>query len=163
MTETTAAGCIDKSSSAELSEAINSMFRWYQRANTCYAFLQDVSRKAILPDSGQLEETLFKSRWFSRGWTLQELLAPVVVHFYSAEWQPSFHPDSMDGYLGSKSSLRKTISRITGISEAILEGRRGIESASVAQRMSWAAHRSTSRLEDEVCISNFELPSVLLL
>src|ERR1700722_13303347 len=84
--------CIDKSSSAELQEAINSMFRWYRDAVKCYVYLADVSRPALDADikssqSSQLswELSFRKSRWFTRGWTLQELVAPPLVEFFSKE------------------------------------------------------------------------------
>lgn len=72
--------CIDKSSSAELSEAINSMFLWYSDSQTCYAYLSDVPSFA---DDHSAENSAFRtSKWFGRGWTLQELLAPEIVVFY---------------------------------------------------------------------------------
>ncbi|KAH8664470.1 heterokaryon incompatibility protein-domain-containing protein [Xylariales sp. PMI_506] len=119
--------CIDKSSSAELSEAINSMFRWYREAAICYAHLSDAE------DLTQIEH----SRWFSRGWTLQELVAPKTVIFYSSDWHN----------LGTKSELSKILSDVTGIDESYLTGE-DLESASVAKRMSWASQRKTSRIED---------------
>jgi hypothetical protein len=79
--------CIDKSNSTKLAEAINSMFRWYQNAAKCYVYLSDVSSPAFdtNDESSQLpcESALQKSRWFTRGWTLQELLAPGLVEFFS--------------------------------------------------------------------------------
>ena len=81
--------CIDKSSSSELQEAINSMFRWYRDASKCYVYLADVSRPALDTDvkSSQLpwELSFRRSRWFTRGWTLQELVAPAIVEFFSEE------------------------------------------------------------------------------
>jgi hypothetical protein len=73
--------CIDKSSSAELTEAINSMYRWYKNAVVCYAYLSDVH---ILDASSQTYDStaLECSLWFQRGWTLQELLAPATVIFF---------------------------------------------------------------------------------
>lgn len=145
--------CIDKSSSAELSEAINSMFRWYQNASRCYAFLEDVSIPVVAESSylDAVHNEMRDSRWFTRGWTLQELLAPVDVHFYPKEWLnlalgPS---EQRKQSLGSKFTLYSIIAQITGIAEAVIEGKQAIGSASVAQRMSWAAHRETSRPEDE--------------
>lgn len=130
--------CIDKSSSAELTEAINSMFAWYREGAVCYAFLADVTEQSFV--EGGKEKALKKSRWFTRGWTLQELLAPKDVQFFSAEWT----------YLGCKApaSLNGAISNITGIDEAYLVGEDDIDSASVARRMSWAANRTTTRIED---------------
>ncbi|KAI1167614.1 heterokaryon incompatibility protein-domain-containing protein [Nemania serpens] len=119
--------CIDKRSSAELSEAINSMYRWYQEADICYAYLADV------PSISKLSE----SRWFTRGWTLQELIAPSTVLFFNNEWQN----------IGDKVGLQADISRITGIPSNFLLGD-SLGYASVAQRMSWAANRKTTRTED---------------
>ncbi|CAM1506123.1 Fc.00g057640.m01.CDS01 [Cosmosporella sp. VM-42] len=127
--------CINKASSAELSEAINSMYQWYQAAEVCYTYLADVAAAAniVEPDS-----EFAKSRWFTRGWTLQELLAPADLIFYSKEWS----------VVGQKTALSRAISHITGISEEILTGAKPVESASVAKRMSWASHRKTTRRED---------------
>lgn len=124
--------CIDKSSSAELTEAINSMFRWYQRSEICYVFLSD------LEASASLDSALEKCRWFTRGWTLQELIAPRNVLFFDKDWN----------YRGSKQSLVCDIARITGISAAILEGAQLLSTVVVAQKMAWAAHRETTRIED---------------
>lgn len=120
--------CIDKTSSAELSEAINSMYRWYQKAAVCYAFLADVSG---LPG-------LSKSKWFTRGWTLQELIAPWSMIFFSQTWDE----------LGTKETLGRAISERTRIPRDILSGYQDLEVASVAQRMSWASDRITTRRED---------------
>src|SRR5271156_2734122 len=129
--------CIDKTSSAELSEAINSMYRWYQGSMVCYAYLADVPRKALDPRNGIEGSKFSRSRWFTRGWTLQELIAPPMVIFLDQGWQE----------IGTKSSLHGTISTITGIPNNILLGG-DLESASVAQRMSWASKRETKRVED---------------
>ncbi|KAI0531709.1 heterokaryon incompatibility protein-domain-containing protein [Xylaria digitata] len=120
--------CIDKTSTAELSEAINSMFRWYSNAKVCYAYLVDATDK----------DGLASSRWFSRGWTLQELIAPKVVRFYSKNW----------GLLGSKSELGDTLEKITGI-DAFVLSTGNFHQVCVAKRMSWAAKRNTTRVEDE--------------
>ena len=126
--------CIDKSSSAELSEAINSMFFWYRNAVVCYGYLEDVPRCA---SPAAVRRSLPRSRWFSRGWTLQELIAPADLIFYSRDWHE----------LGTKKSLGPLISKISGIELAYLDARQ-LETASVAKRMSWAAHRRTTRTED---------------
>ncbi|KAF2181428.1 ankyrin, partial [Zopfia rhizophila CBS 207.26] len=120
--------CIDKASSAELSEAINSMYRWYQEAKECYAYLADVP--SISKFSG--------SRWFTRGWTLQELIAPPTVIFFDKEWKK----------LGTKETLRQVVSNCTGIPVGILLGDDDLDTFSIAQRMSWSAKRKTSRIED---------------
>ncbi|UKZ74647.1 hypothetical protein TrVFT333_002317 [Trichoderma virens FT-333] len=128
--------CIDKSSSAELTEAINSMFRWYKNAAVCHVVLSDVEAAS---DQAVLEERMSKSRWFTRGWTLQELLAPAPkkLIFYSKEWTR----------LGSKLDFADIVSSITRINKQYLQGQ-DLRHASVAQKMSWAALRQTSRLED---------------
>lgn len=107
--------CINKSDQNELSEAINSMFRWYQKAARCYVFLSDVSIIDHAQHSQQSQhpwETAFrKSRWFTRGWTLQELLAPASVEFFSRERQR----------LGDKTSLKQLLHEITGIAVSALQ------------------------------------------
>ncbi|OAL47428.1 HET-domain-containing protein [Pyrenochaeta sp. DS3sAY3a] len=119
--------CIDKSSSAELSEAINSMFRYYQRAAICYVYLSDVFSK----------QDLFGSRWFTRGWTLQELLAPKLVQFFTAEGK----------WLGDKGTLMYEIHEITGISMRALQGE-PLSAFSVQERLLWTMGRQTKREED---------------
>lgn len=134
--------CIDKSSSAELSEAINSMFKWYENARLCIAFLSDWDAAADTPDS----KTFRSSRWFTRGWTLQELIAPAEVLFFDRHWIQAFTRDS----------LKTLIHDVTGIPTSILEAaengdrqcRQRLDGVSVAQRMSWAAKRTTTRSED---------------
>lgn len=127
--------CIDKSSSAELSEAINSMFQWYADADICYAYLSDVPGGAGLRSSRSKFQT---SRWFRRGWTLQELLAPKSLVFYASDWE----------YLGTKAELSAIVESITGIPVLFIKRVKRLKLASVAQRMSWAAHRETTRIED---------------
>ncbi|KAK5675325.1 hypothetical protein LTS10_012091 [Elasticomyces elasticus] len=158
--------CIDKSSSAELSEAINSMFQWYQSATICYALLSDFegtnSMAGIRTDDMNFLEgvaKLKKCRWFSRGWCLQELIAPVVLQFYNEDWV----------FLSTKHDWANLLSEVTGIPSSMLHWlpfwrygrgysnppgssmdflRRALQEFSIAQRMSWAAKRQTSRLED---------------
>ncbi|EIW57634.1 HET-domain-containing protein [Trametes versicolor FP-101664 SS1] len=128
--------CIDQSSSAELSEAINSMFEWYRMASVCYAYLSDVEDDDdVLAEGSQFA----CSRWHTRGWTLQELLAPAVVVFLTQRWNA----------FGTKTSLADILERITGIDRAVLTGEATLDSVSVARRMSWAATRTTTRPEDE--------------
>ncbi|KAI0657608.1 hypothetical protein C8Q70DRAFT_275380 [Cubamyces menziesii] len=128
--------CIDKSSSAELSEAINSMFEWYRLANVCYVYLADVPAEDSF--SRRIHKEFCESRWHTRGWTLQELLAPRRVVFLSRTWS----------VLGTKLGLAEVLEEITGIDASVLTGHAELASASVAQRMSWAAHRETTRVED---------------
>lgn len=128
--------CIDKTSSAELSEAINSMFAWYEKAEVCYVYLTDIPSQ---PPSGiDLLELLGSSRWFSRGWTLQELIAPDHVVFYSQSWT----------HLGSKKALASFLSLVTGVDQLCIRKERGLREYSIAQRMSWVADRVTTRPED---------------
>lgn len=160
--------CIDKASSAELSESINSMFTWYRKAGICYAYLSDVSPS--------IRNKFSFSQWFNRGWTLQELIAPPAVLFYNRNWQ----------YFGTKAELCRKIQERTGIPSTVLlcvdpligdcgscsggqlgfirigegvtpcshhtsQGRslsHVLQSCSVAQRMSWASRRNTTRVED---------------
>ena len=129
--------CIDKTSSTEMSEAINSMFRWYQQAEVCYAYLQDVPKNA-----GRVTESnsaFRRSRWHTRGWTLQELIAPAIVIFLSEEWSS----------LGTKYELAGLLMNLTGIRASFLTREEHYSNASIATRMHWAARRSTTRIEDE--------------
>ncbi|KAH9889989.1 heterokaryon incompatibility protein-domain-containing protein [Cubamyces lactineus] len=128
--------CIDRTSSAELTESLNSMFQWYARAAICYAFLYDVKSDEDPYDEGS---SFRSSEWFTRCWTLQELLAPSNVLFLSVDWFP----------LGTKESFSGLIQEITGIDRDILIHRRPLDSVSIARRMSWASKRRASRVEDE--------------
>ncbi|KXH32345.1 HET domain-containing protein [Colletotrichum simmondsii] len=131
--------CIDKSSSAELSEAINSMFRWYQEAKVCLVFLSDLRPEVGGTGPGVYEiSDLSRCKWFSRGWTLQELIAPIVVEFYDAGWTLRF----------SKDGWPVCLSAITNIDVEILTFEKELSAVPVAVKMSWAAHRRTTRVED---------------
>ena len=132
--------CIDKRSSAELSEVINSMYRWYENAKVCYAYLYDVPNPLFPTSSDNERYPDFRGwpEWFSRGWTLQELIAPSNVQFLNKNWQS----------IGDKRTLAPTLEDITGIPEHILiDGLHGNRPC-VAQIMSWAAWRTTTRVED---------------
>jgi hypothetical protein len=133
--------CIKKSSDAELSESLRSMYRWYQRSVKCYVYLSDVSekkRKFMDLDVDNTWELSFrKSRWFTRGWTLQELLAPRLVEFFSQERRR----------LGDKQSLERQIYEITGIPVAALRGY-ALSQFTIDQRFEWAKARQTTRAED---------------
>ena len=176
--------CIDRSSSTELSEAINSMFGWYSRAEECYAFLSDV-RCSI--ESEIVPETFSGSSWFLRGWTLQELIAPAHVIFLSQDWDiiGCKHPttdiyytngahsvtrcrlrkaslpgatsivaytvtrlyhDSCDEV--SRPKLNNLLATITGVPHDVLADRAAVAHKSVAQKMSWASGRHTTKAED---------------
>ncbi|KFA71346.1 hypothetical protein S40288_08954 [Stachybotrys chartarum IBT 40288] len=130
--------CIDKHSSAELSEAINSMFRWYKLAKVCYVYLADVSQasKDGLGQQASVDE-FSQSRWFTRGWTLQELLAPKRIIFFTKDWN----------IIGTMNELKTHVANITQIRPCYLDGE-PLHKASVAERMSWASLRQTSRVED---------------
>ncbi|RBA21246.1 hypothetical protein FPRO05_07560 [Fusarium proliferatum] len=129
--------CIDKSSSAELTEAINSMFAYYQKSQVCYAYLADVP--TANQDVELLNSQLRRSRWFTRGWTLQELIAPRRLVFYAADWSS----------IGSKDdALVDLVTSITEIDSNYLTGHQGIFHAPVSKRMSWLAKRTTTRIED---------------
>lgn len=128
--------CIDKSSSAELSEAINSMYAWYADADVCYAFLEDV------PDDEDPDapgSAFRQSVWFTRGWTLQELIAPQDVVFLSRNWRP----------LCSKCASPGLLQEVTGIDIDVLLSLAPLPSISAAKRLSWASRRETTRVEDE--------------
>jgi hypothetical protein len=124
--------CIDKSSSAELSESINSMFKYYQNAEVCYVYLPDVELDSWPPT------TLSTSRWLTRGWTLQELLAPRNVKFF----------DKSFNFFGDKISLAGPLTSGTGIPLPVLAGDDRLSDVSIATRMSWVARRQTKRPED---------------
>ncbi len=149
--------CIDKSSSAELTEAINSMFRWYQDASNCYVYLSDVSTSGngtnVQSSSITWEAAFQESRWFTRGWTLQELIAPTSVEFFSREGDR----------LGSKKSLEQEIHKITQIAIKALHGG-PLTDFEVEERFSWADHRETKRQEDKAYsllgIFNIHMPLI---
>ena len=127
--------CIDKKSSAELSEAINSMYNWYRKSVECYVYLCDVEWNSQDMDKSLRE--FQRSVWFTRGWTLQELLAPGRVLFFDRHWKG----------IGDKHNLSNEISTITGISlQSLLSKNRPEESVAIV--MSWASKRVTSRVED---------------
>jgi hypothetical protein len=122
--------CIDKTSSAELTEAINSMFGWYSKSQVCYVYLSDfVLDTADIPlQQDQFDAEFRQCRWFTRGWCLQELLAPRQLRFFNRGWQE----------IGEKSSLFRLISDITGIPEAVLRvpPRQNIQEFPIAARIS---------------------------
>ncbi|KAI0006796.1 HET-domain-containing protein [Xylariaceae sp. FL0662B] len=134
--------CIDKSSSAELSEAINSMYEWYAKSDICYAYLADVEP---VPENEHenfdgIARALKTARWFTRGWTLQELIAPQIVIFYGQGWW----------HIGEKcaAGLGIIISDISGLPVDLTYGSRSLARYSVAEKMSWAANRQCTRPED---------------
>jgi hypothetical protein len=133
--------CIDKTSSAELQEAINSMYRWYREATICLVYLGDIASATFDPTSSNLEvvEMAFHTcRWIKRGWTLQELVASADCKFYFQDWK----------FMIDKSECLNELSRATGIPTSVLDDPQSIHEVSVAQRMSWASGRETTRRED---------------
>ncbi|KAK4171520.1 HET-domain-containing protein, partial [Triangularia setosa] len=131
--------CIDKSNSTELQEAINSMFRWYRDAAKCYVYLTDVStHKRNVDGSLAWKQTFLQCKWFTRGWTLQELIAPTMVEFFSKE----------GAYLGDRLTLGNDIHNVTEIPLDALRGNT-LSNFSVEDRMSWVKKRKTARKEDK--------------
>ncbi|KAL9613394.1 MAG: hypothetical protein Q9167_002042 [Letrouitia subvulpina] len=120
--------CINKANLTELSEAINSMYRWYQESKLCIAYLDDVPHKRLMD-----------SIWFDRCWTLQELIAPEVVNFFDRDWNMA----------GTKIELSADLSLKTKIPEGVLRHSSELSTCSIAQRISWAAHRESTRIEDK--------------
>jgi hypothetical protein len=147
---------VDKRSSAELSEAINSMFAWYRNAVVCYVYLNDVR----YGEEDEVHRQLRRCVWFSRGWTLQELVAPRKLCFVDKNWT---------GTLGDEESLGKVLAEISGIGRQAdgssdFDSRSRLSSFSVAQRMSWASKRVCQRAEDQAyCLMGlFEVNMPLL-
>ncbi|KAL3419620.1 HET domain-containing protein [Phlyctema vagabunda] len=137
--------CINKVSATELAEALNSMFKWYREAKICLAYLFDVKQDDDLGKSKSSASSIFNkfetdipSVWFSRGWTLQELLAPRQMNFYDMDWN----------LLGSKSTLANELAAVTGIDAKYLRGEEHFGNACIATKMSWMASRTTEREED---------------
>ncbi|KAF2993053.1 hypothetical protein E8E14_000682 [Neopestalotiopsis sp. 37M] len=135
--------CIDKSNSTELSEALNSMYRWYRDAAKCYVYMSDATMgdnsegSEGQPSQSTWETAFRESRWFTRSWTLQELLAPKSVEFFTAD----------EHRLGDKESLDDEIQELTDIAAAALRGH-DLTKFSVEERMAWASHRQATRDED---------------
>lgn len=136
--------CIDKTSSAELSEAINSMMSWYQRSEICYTYLADVPPGTNIHEP---ESSFAKSRWFERGWTLQELIAPSKLVFLYDDWS----------VMSERNDIVDLITQITGIDQTYLSApptstdcrlQSRLHAASIAEKMSWASKRKTTRIED---------------
>jgi hypothetical protein len=127
--------CINKESSAELSEAINSMFQWYERSEVCYVYFSDLE-----PGDGGDFDKVSACRWFTRGWTLQELIAPSKRIFFDKTWTPL-------GQIAGEPPL-EVVSRITGVDFEVLLDSFELYAVPVGRKMSWAAKRQTSRIED---------------
>ncbi|KAI1740014.1 hypothetical protein F4680DRAFT_130831 [Xylaria scruposa] len=132
--------CIDKSSTQELRESINSMLKWYKDARLCVTYLFDVKKNSDATGENIFCSALEKNqpaKWFSRGWCVQELLAPKAVKFYDMNWE----------YLGERNDLFKPLSKLSGINARYLNGKDYLN-ACIAVKMSWMASRTTSRPED---------------
>ncbi|EXF76462.1 hypothetical protein CFIO01_10108 [Colletotrichum fioriniae PJ7] len=137
--------CIDKSSSAELSEAINSMFLWYKESAVCFVFLSDLPASERLVEKVETtsvfpyaQKTFAACRWFTRGWTLQELIAPSEVEFFDSQWKQ----------FSRKADCLDKLEEITGIRRSVLESSSYLRQTPTAVKMSWAAARETKRVED---------------
>ncbi|KAL4071503.1 heterokaryon incompatibility protein-domain-containing protein [Scleroderma yunnanense] len=133
--------CIDKRNGSEVSEAINSMYRWYENSKICYAYLHDVEDQFFPTrnDSNKFPRSNGWPEWFSRGWTLQELIAPRNLQFFNKYWKS----------IGDKATLAYDLINITRVSEVILIHGLASNRPCVAQIMSWAADRKTTRVEDQ--------------
>lgn len=119
--------CINKEDSNELSEVINSMSQLYQDSKFCIAYLKDVPQKQLMD-----------SEWFDRGWTLQELIAPKAVTFFDHDWK----------IIETRTDLIADLSRKIRLPKGILSDATKLSAYSIAERMSWAANRVTTRVED---------------
>ncbi|KAK4554956.1 hypothetical protein LTR86_008104 [Recurvomyces mirabilis] len=140
--------CIDKRSSADLSEAINSMFRWYANASICFVHLHDLQTSNSTPTQPSYQQ-LARSVWFGRGWTLQELLAPQRILFCNADWQFAYHKCNGDecDQLPRTAHINQELADATGIQCRSLY-RLNLDSLSAAQIFSWGSRRQTTRIED---------------
>ena len=164
--------CIDKSSSAELSEAINSMFNWYKASKVCFIYLEDVPTGL---DPFAPRSAFRISRWWTRGWTLQELLAPLHIVFFDTTWERVFSSEIEQGRFRkstlpvrseeivkrdekrSEGRLMEVIPKmrysllteITGIPSAVLDKELPLSKVSAACKFSWASQRMTTRVEDK--------------
>lgn len=131
--------CIDKTSSSEVSEAINSMYRWYTDAAMCFVYLSDVDGwHPSVDDVNDLQWQIEQSRYFTRSWTLQELIAPKNVVFYDTTWVS----------IWTKHNIPQLLERITGVSQDALLHKKSLSDFSIACRMSWASAREATRSED---------------
>jgi hypothetical protein len=128
--------CIDKSSSTELDESIRSMFRWYRNSTVCIVYL------------GQSEKVndILHDEWTTRGWTLQELLAPYRIKFFNKYWVPLVGGENDIKW--EETELSKTLERATGVPHDALRRKFKPSPSKVDERMTWAARRKTTRAED---------------
>jgi hypothetical protein len=136
--------CMNQDSEAERSETVRTMFQWYRKASKCYVYLSDLGPQYDTSPGASAAslKAILDCRWFQRGWTVQELVAPSIVEFYSASGK----------YLGDKKDLRLLICLRTGIPESALQGR-SMDTFTVDERLSWFDNRVTKREEDMVYAS----------
>lgn len=128
--------CINKADSYEFGEAINSMFRWYEEAQICYAFLEDVPPHYCSDGKSRPRNSeVVQSRWFTRGWTQQELLAPSFLAFVDSDWN----------IVGSRETCTLAVAYATTIEQKDIQNFR---SCSIATELSWASKRQTTKIED---------------
>ncbi|KAF9473423.1 hypothetical protein BDN70DRAFT_843490 [Pholiota conissans] len=125
--------CIDKSSSSELDESIRSMFKWYQNSSICITYLAETESFS----------DMVKDSWFTRGWTLQELLAPTFIKFYNRAWNQltTSKNDKWDNSIQAQIELATSITK-TELLTIHLAG------VSFSRKMQWAARRRVTRTED---------------
>ncbi|KAF5371729.1 hypothetical protein D9758_003400 [Tetrapyrgos nigripes] len=129
--------CINQNNADEVSRNINSMYFYYHNSTVCYAYLVDVYTPKYKHESSQAG-LWSHSKWFTRGWSLQELLAPRKVVFFNADWE----------LIGDKAQLKYSISRLTGIPRSVLDGSSPIEDVNIEERMTWCAGRQTTKPPD---------------
>ncbi|KAI0199904.1 heterokaryon incompatibility protein-domain-containing protein [Astrocystis sublimbata] len=146
--------CIDKGNTQEYSEAINSMFAWYRQAGLCIAYLSDVEKGSPLGVFSSIEDSRPTSNWFTRGWTLQELLAPQNLEFFDRNWKP----------LGKKKELADAVAEVSGIDAEYHTGEKKLNEACIAVKMSWLSRRETTYEEDRaycmIGLFNISMPFV---
>ncbi|PNP55780.1 hypothetical protein THARTR1_04000 [Trichoderma harzianum] len=115
------------------------MFKWYKNSAIAYAFLEDYPSPRIEKSALNTTSVGFRhSRWFTRGWTLQELIAPQRLEFYNKSWEK----------IAEKTAIAKELSVVTGVDAFVLNGSGPLQQVSVGRRLSWAANRETTREED---------------
>ncbi|KAI0634021.1 hypothetical protein C8Q77DRAFT_721212 [Trametes polyzona] len=128
--------CMNLTSTPELAEILHLTYELFRQATICYVYLADVNTS---PDTSELLSSFRRTRWFTRSWTLQELIAPPTLVFLNCYWQN----------VGTKATLASQLQEITGIPSAVSTDASSLMTFGVAQRMSWAAHRETTFLEDK--------------
>ncbi|KAF5338130.1 hypothetical protein D9758_015368 [Tetrapyrgos nigripes] len=133
--------CINDSNIGQKSEDINSMYEYYRSAGVCYVYLNDVNPSPSNCLTSTSLNAMTDSSWFSRGWTLQELVAPSIVKFFSADWK----------YLGEKKDfvVSEIIACMTGIPSDVLQGSRSVGDVDIKEKIAWSINRSTTKEEDQ--------------